>query len=479
MCVPIDGGYDVIGELEEDECYMDGDRDGMVAGTDAAECIMGEGGNDSIKGMGGNDNIDGGPGGDTLYGGAGDDTLDGKAGDDTLYGGAGLDELIGGTGNNTLDGGEDEDIVIYLGAMGANVELNMNRARVQHAVPESGNPLSFDDDADSGIGVDTLTNIENVKGTHGDDIINGDGNANLLKGLDGADTINGHGGDDTILPNRPAGVDTEGVAEANTADADDTPGTDDGVDVVDGGDEGEGGDTISYEGESATVTVDLSTIVDANDQNNDDPADDVIAHFTATVTGDDADMIKVVNIGTEDESNVVSTIENVTGGFGDDTLTGDARANTLTGGAGTDTLRGEAADAETGGDDTLHGGPGADTLHGGPGDDTLMGGADNDTLNGDAGNDILMGGAGTDNDLDGGDGDDYYGVIVVDTGSVTEDMNEGMDTLRYIPQADNPETDADDSGWAMVSIVTGGTIDTPANVEVAVGTPNVDYIDRS
>ena len=47
-------------------------------------------------------------------------------------------------------------------------------------------------------------NIENVKGTHGDDTINGDENANLLKGLDGADTINGHGGDDTILPNRPA-----------------------------------------------------------------------------------------------------------------------------------------------------------------------------------------------------------------------------------------------------------------------------------
>ena len=40
-------------------------------------------------------------------------------------------------------------------------------------------------------------------------------NANLLKGLDGADTINGHGGDDTILPNRPAGVDAMGVA--NTA----------------------------------------------------------------------------------------------------------------------------------------------------------------------------------------------------------------------------------------------------------------------
>ena len=38
-----------------------------------------------------------------------------------------------------------------------------------------------------------------------------------LKALDGADTINGNGGDDTILPNRPAGVNDMGVAVANTA----------------------------------------------------------------------------------------------------------------------------------------------------------------------------------------------------------------------------------------------------------------------
>ena len=65
----------------------------------------------------------------------------------------------------------------------------------------------------------------------------------------------------------------------------------------------------------------------------------VIAHVKARVGVDqgenaaDADMITVEDIGTEDEPNVVSTIENVVGGFGEDTLTGDARANTLSGGA--------------------------------------------------------------------------------------------------------------------------------------------------
>ena len=69
-----------------------------------------------------------------------------------------------------------------------------------------------------------MTGIENVKGTHGDDIINGNGEANLLEGLDDADVINGHGGDDIILPNRPAEVNAMGVAIADVAE----PTTDDG-----------------------------------------------------------------------------------------------------------------------------------------------------------------------------------------------------------------------------------------------------------
>ena len=203
MCVATeDDQYDPVGELEEGECYPDGARDGMVQGTEEAECIDGMGGSDSIKGMGGDDDLRGGAGNDTLYGGDGDDVLDGGTGNDTLDGGAGNDELTGGSGDNTLDGGEgDGDIAIYLGAMRAIVNLNDGTARVLHSTPEEVDPLVGG--GDDGRGDDTLTGIENVKGTHGDDTINGDGNANLLKGLDGNDIINGNGGDDTILPNRP------------------------------------------------------------------------------------------------------------------------------------------------------------------------------------------------------------------------------------------------------------------------------------
>lgn len=385
---PVDD-YDEIGpghEVGKENCYEDGDRDGMIAGTAMGDCIHGEGGNDSIKGMGGNDMLDGGPGNDTLDGGPGDD------------------ELIGGSGDNTLDGGDGADIAVYKDAMRVVADLGNNRARVQHTT--SGDVLLG---GDSGIGTDILRNIENVKGTHGNDTLTGDDNANVLKGLDGADTINGNGGDDTILPNRPA----ENGA-ANVADSSADPPQVDGIDTVDGGD---GSDTISYEGESAGVTVDLNTVVPAvvDDPNTQDN-EAVIAHVAATVAGGTVDRIKVVNRGTEDEPKLESTIENVAGGFGDDTLTGDVRDNTLTGGAGDDRLRGEAADAEEGGDDTLNGGAGADTLNGGPGDDTLNGGAGDDgTIDGGAGDDTLNGGVGDDT-LTGGSGNDKYIITKGDGG---------------------------------------------------------------
>jgi Ca2+-binding RTX toxin-like protein len=76
-------------------------------------------------------------------------------------------------------------------------------------------------------------------------------------------------------------------------------------------------------------------------------------------------------------------IQNLTGGDGDDVLTGDGLANTLTGGAGADTLSGGAEN------DILDGGAGNDTLDGGAGDDTLKGGVGADRFTGGAGTDTV------------------------------------------------------------------------------------------
>ena len=72
--------------------------------------------------------------------------------------------------------------------------------------------------------------------------------------------------------------------------------------------------------------------------------------------------------------NTTNVFENLVGGSGNDTLTGNSRANSLTGNAGNDVLVGNS------GDDTLSGGIGRDILIGGLGIDTLLGGNDDDIL---------------------------------------------------------------------------------------------------
>ena len=182
------------------------------------------------------------------------------------------------------------------------------------------------------------------------------------------------------------------------------------------------------------------------------------------------------------------TIENATGGTGNDTLNGNGAANILVGNGGDDTLKG------VGGNDTLNGGNGNDRLAGGTGDDTykvnstsdtvteaanagtnrvdstaasytlpanvenltltgavaingagngldnvitgngannkLTGGAGNDTLNGGAGNDVLIGLAGADV-LTGGAGADRFDFDApVDTG-VTEETSDVVTDFNH------------------------------------------------
>jgi serralysin len=78
------------------------------------------------------------------------------------------------------------------------------------------------------------------------------------------------------------------------------------------------------------------------------------------------------------------TIENATGGNGNDMLVGNEAANVLTGGAGNDSLT--AGD----GNDVLHGGAGADNLAGGAGDDVLYVIGNDESLIGDAGYDQVI-----------------------------------------------------------------------------------------
>jgi Ca2+-binding RTX toxin-like protein len=398
------------------------------------------------------------------------DTLTGDAGTNKLEGGKGDDVLQGGAGPDTLDGGEGTDTASYASSASA-VTVNL-----------SDNTKNAGGDAAG----DTLSNIENLTGSAGDDNLTGDDKDNILEGGEGADTLTGGLGNDTatyVNSDAAVTINLKDQSQNNGGDAgtagahdvlsgienltgskySDTLTGDDGdnrliggegLDALDGGagndflDGGTGNDTliggagidtVSYAGALAGVTLDLSKVDGSG--------------FATASGGSAADQVK--------------EIENIIGGIFADTLTGDANNNRLEGGSG---------------DDTLDGGIGADTLVGGFGQDVyrvdnandmivedgifnidrvessvtwtlganledltltgtaqidgtgneldniLTGNVANNRLDGGKGSDTLDGGAGADT-LVGGEGDDFY--VVDDANDViTEAANEGTDSVK-------------------------------------------------
>jgi serralysin len=249
------------------------------------------------------ENAVGGSGSDTILGNAANNTLQGNAGNDVIEGRAGDDTLRGGAGDDQLDGGEGVDTADFAdGPQGVTASLVAGTA--------------------TGAGTDTLTSIENLRGSRGDDTLTGNAGANRLKGETGNDRIDGGAGNDQLFGD--AGDDTliGGL----------------GDDQMDGG---AGVDTADFNATRNAVTVDLSNVRAQN-------------------TGAGLDRL--------------AGFENLRGSNFGDTLTGDAGANRFKGEAGNDMISG------LGGDDTLLGDGGDDVLNGGTGYDVLTGGAGVDTF---------------------------------------------------------------------------------------------------
>jgi Ca2+-binding RTX toxin-like protein len=220
---------------------------------------------------------------------------------------------------------------------------------------------------------------DTLSGLGGNDALNGLAGNDVLLGGAGADTLNGGDGNDTLT----GGTGNDRVNGGNGNDTINyTVG--DGADTIDGGADT---DTLSIFGtarnETLTVAYNGASITSFNDGNS-----------TSTVTGVEAINVDLlgradtlsygtsaagvtVNLGAGSASGFASiaNILNVTGGNGDDALTGDGAANTLNGGTGNDTLTGG------GGNDTLNGGNGNDRFMAtlGDGNDTMNGGAGIDT----------------------------------------------------------------------------------------------------
>jgi Ca2+-binding RTX toxin-like protein len=331
-----------------------GDGNDTLAGGPRADRLIGEGGADRLYGRAGADSLDGGEGADRLWGEAGNDGLNGGWGNDALAGGDGNDQLVGSVGDDREYGGAGDDYfyqewdrdpdgypvpisdrdLISGGSGNDHTDYNSRRK-----------PITADSDGvmgdDGAKGEhDTLTGIEEIWGGFGNDRLYGTAGPDFLQGGYGNDTLLGLGGDDQL-------TDLVGNNRLEGGAGDDRLHGSPGSDVLLGG---PGIDYVSYQDRTKPVTVDLDG-----------------------VSNDDGQAGERDTVGAD--------VETVSGGDGNDVLTGNAAANGLMGGPGHDVLRGG------GGDDGLDGSSGSDRLYGEAGDDYLH------ASNTDGGGDLLDGGA--------------------------------------------------------------------------------------
>ncbi len=499
-----------------------------ILGTDRADQITGTAANDVIDARDGHDVVKGGLGRDTACGGDGNDELRGQKGNDTLVGGDGRDEIVGGLGNDTLDGGKARDKLlgdrgndtilagagndpIWPGPGADSVDGGGGNDTIHTGTGNDGDdsydggagrdwlehkgatPISINLETGSatGRGSDTVSSIELVFGTPGNDVMVGDAADNtfwggagddnlsggpgndLLEGQDGDDVLSGDegfddveggDGDDVFLwvpgdvePGLPSGDErfdgSSGIDQFNVA------ASPQGVQVT-----GNGFDSATLDG---VILEDIETFVGSDFDDNlrnsrnfvevdlgagDDSIvtrriavvmagtgnDHVIATYESEVhLGDGDDFVRIWN-----PEGGFSGISMVWGDAGDDTILGGPHEDWLYGGAGNDTMEGR------GDHDTIVGGRGLDEILGGSGSDLILGGPGNDNIGGDNGPDGIIPGAGDD---------------VVDGGN-------GEDVVSYEDSA-NP-IDANLANGA----VTGWGTDTLTSLEILLGSPQADVI---
>lgn len=367
------GGADVVdGGADRDDCRFnpytpggvvisldgvanDGPRNGArtanvracerVTGTEGPDLLTGSGADEELhagwccaSSSGARDELRGQGGRDTLIAGESPALLDGGPGDDELEAGSNDQEAYGGTGTDrfTYSGGVHEPVVADLDGQSG----------------DDGRPALGEQDT---LGAD----IEHLTTGSGDDVLGGNAADNILDGRGGADEYDGAGGADTavlteyenVAVDLAAGVGT-GRSRSSLAEQDlvldaiehveGTHGPDlllgsdapnrleghGGDDLLEGGGGpdtllgGPGVDAVSYADRAAPVRVDL-------------------AAGTAGQTG---------------EGDALSSIEDVLGGDGPDTLLGDNEWNVLEGGDGADVLDGRR------GRDDVYGDAGRDTI---------------------------------------------------------------------------------------------------------------------
>ena len=443
-------------------------------------------------------------------------TITGGQGDDRLSGRGGIDTLVGGMGSDTAD---------YSAAVGA-VTAQLNSGRTTN-----------DGDGAS----DILSGIENLTGSAFDDLLIGDGMANVLTGGLGRDTLlglagadvliggsglanqmQGGAGDDryivsvvgdTLIELAGEGLDTvETILDRLTlaAQLENLGFTGTGAftglgnglaNVITGGTSRDvllglaGNDTLiggagtanELYGGTGDDTYVISAVGDTIVEAAGEGFDTVQTTLSAYTLRNEVEAVTFTGSGAFTGNGSVQD-NTLTGGDGDDTLAGHGGIDRLVGGGGTDTasyasaaagvdvrLNGSAPSARNDGDgatdilisiENLTGSAFDDLLVGDGASNVLSGGLGRDTLLGLGGNDRLVGGSGAANQMQGGQGDDTYVLTASDT--VVELSGEGTDTVETTLSAYTLGTNVENlaylgtgaftgTGNAAANTLTGGT----------------------
>jgi Ca2+-binding RTX toxin-like protein len=379
-----DGALNEKDNVKSDiELIMTGRGSDLIRGNDFDNFIYPGAGNDTVYGMGGHDLIGldstsaverktvyGGEGNDSIsmsgqgqasvFGENGNDTINGGSGADVLDGGAGFDQISGNSGNDTIRGGTENDTL-----SGNAGEDQISGDDGNDTIYGNVNPLSlvgkFGSIKSGKFGeiiLDPIFKLPPLLAFVSDkDVLSGGEGSDAIYGGDGADRISGGGWRDSLY-----GGDGNDVVEGGTGD-----------DIIEGND----GDDVLW-GNRAPSPFDNIRIDIGGIFGNPPP--------------------------------VLSDVDVIFGGNGNDQLHGNGDGDTLSGGDDNDKMWGD------GGNDVFRGNGGNDSLYGGDGDDNL---------GGDEGDDILIAiGGGNFDSLYGGTGSDQFWCDDVSTERTDADLGE-------------------------------------------------------
>ena len=388
-----------------------------------------------------------------IIGGSAGDTLTGNGANNRIQGRSGSDVLAGAGGNDSLEGGVGNDLYVLANALTAESDFLVEQAgqgtdTISFSSVTSNIKMYLASNGIQNVHLNRLlqinsgTNFENMIGGSGFNDLVGNAQNNVLTGQGNPDSLVGNGGNDTLI----GGGGNDSIVGGE------------GSDFMDGG---SGNDLYTF---NTASTAEADSILELDNDGIDtltfSTVTDNIALSLATIATQSIHLNRTLTLTME------STIENVFGGNGNDTLTGNNLRNEIRGSHGNDTIH--VGTAPVGEVEFLVGGSGNDSyvfqsqpipakvliveavgagggmdeldfsavpsdvsawlnssasyavyanqtlqlnssgsmeiVSGGSGNDNLFGNALDNVINGNAGNDSLRGSAGSDQ-LHGGGGD--------------------------------------------------------------------------